>query len=391
MKNQDQEDIEKQKEETADPKGDSKGDPKGENEIDLLELAQKLWQNRRQMLIWTAVAAVIGVIVAFSIPKEYATVVKLAPESSGAKTGGGGLGALASMAGISVGSASGADAVYPQLYPDVVHSVPFATSLFNVEVVSEKDGATYTVSQFLDEETSVPWWTTLMSLPSRIPGWFKSGSDEGESEHVTDNFRLTAHETGLVGRLNSRITANVDQKTNVVTISVEMQDPRVAAILADTVVKRLQEYVTDYRTNKARKDLQYAEKLNAEAQQDYYKAQQQLADFIDRNQNIATRAAQINQDRLENEASLAFNLYNMTSQQVQTAKAKVQETTPVYAVITPSTVNIRPVSPKKGLIIGAFAFLGFVACGTWILFGSPLVNTLKTKKSSDSRETEDGN
>ena len=100
-----------------------------EKEIDLLELATKLWEQRKKLIIWSICGAVIGLIVAFSIPKEYDTTVKLAPEISDPKAASGGLGALASMAGL--GSAqAGADAVYPQLYPDVVrlcslHHKPF--------------------------------------------------------------------------------------------------------------------------------------------------------------------------------------------------------------------------------------------------------------------------
>lgn len=80
--------------------------------------------------------------------------------------------------------------------------------------------------------------------------------------------------------LNKRVTATVDQKTNVVTISVLMQDPLISAVLADTVVSRLQDYVTQYRTNKSRKDLEYAETLNEEAKVEYYKAQQKYADIL---------------------------------------------------------------------------------------------------------------
>ncbi|MDE5976709.1 MAG: chain-length determining protein, partial [Muribaculaceae bacterium] len=106
-----------------------------EKEIDLLELASKLWAKRKKLIIWSVCGAIIGLVVAFSIPKEYATTVKLAPEANDSKSGGS-LGALASMAGFSTGSSSGADALYPQLYPDVVSSVPFVTSLFDVEVTT---------------------------------------------------------------------------------------------------------------------------------------------------------------------------------------------------------------------------------------------------------------
>ena len=354
-----------------------------EKEIDLLELAMKLWAQRKKLIIWSICGAIIGLIVAFSIPKEYTTNVKLAPEITDPKASSGGLGAIASMAGISMGSTAGADAVYPQLYPDVVSSVPFATSLFDVVVPTmpkkgEKKGEEFTVSEYLQEETKAPWWGAILGLPGKILGLLKSG-EEVDGDHKLDNFQLTQEETQLVEAITSRVTASVDQKTNVITIDVKMQDPLVSAVLADTVVARLSEYITDYRTNKARKDLAYAEELNESARADYYKAQQTYADYLDRNQGIALHSAQTVRERLQNEAALAFNLYNQTAQQVQKCQAKVQETTPVYTIVTPPTVPIKASSPRKMLILVGFTFLAFVACAAWILFISPLIQEQKAK------------
>ena len=203
-----------------------------------------------------------------------------------------------------------------------------------------------TVRQYLENEIRAPWWSTVMGLPFKLLGALRSNDEPAEGKKL-DNFQLTVEENGLVEALNQRVSASVDTKTSVVTIDVNMQDPLVSAVLADTVVARLQEYVTNYRTNKARNDLEYALKLNEEAQSNYYKAQQRYADYLDRNQGLAFHSAQTMQDRLENEATLAFNLYNQTAQQVQKAQAKVQENTPVYAIVTPATVPIRAMSPKK--------------------------------------------
>lgn len=359
-----------------------------EKEIDLLELASKLWAQRKKLAVWSICGAVIGVIIAFSIPKEYTTTVKLAPETTDAKAGGGGLSALASMAGFGSIS-SGVDAVYPQLYPDVVGSVPFTTSLFDVEVETKEDGQKFTVRQFLEEETKAPWWGVVMGAPFKLIGMLRSSDDEEDPEgKKVNNFQLSQDENKLVEALNNRVSASVDQKTNVVTITVNMQDPLVSAILADTVVSRLQEYVTQYRTNKARKDLEYAETLNEEAKTEYYKAQQRYAEYLDSNQGLALQRAQITRDRLSNEASLAFNLYNQTAQQVQKAKAKVQETTPVYAIITPATVPVKASSPKKLMILVGFTFLAFVACAAWILFIQPLILERK-EKAAEAAETSD--
>ena len=360
---------------------DFRDDASDEKEIDLLELAMKLWDQRKKLIIWSVCGAVIGLIIAFSIPREYTTDVKLAPETTDNKAAAGGLGALASMAGLGT-SASGADAVYPQLYPDVVSSVPFVTSLFNVKITtSDKDEPqTMTVEQYMEDELRAPWWSVITGAPFKLLGMLRGGDEEAGTKPL-DNFRLTQDEARLVEAVNRRITASVDQKTSVVTISVMMQDPLVSAVLADTVVNRLQAYVTDYRTNKARKDLEYAETLNEEAKADYYAAQQKYAEYLDRNQGLAFQSARITSDRLQNEAQLAFSLYNQTEQQVQKAKAKVQETTPVYAIITPATVPVKPTSPRKALILVGFTFLAFVACAAWILFGAPIIQQQKEKKA----------
>lgn len=91
-----------------------------EKEIDLLELATTLWHNRKKLITWSICGAVIGLVVAFSIPKEYSTSVTLSPEITDPKASVYGLSGLASMVGLNVGSMGGVDAVYPQLYPDVV-------------------------------------------------------------------------------------------------------------------------------------------------------------------------------------------------------------------------------------------------------------------------------
>lgn len=363
-----------------------------EKEIDLLELGMTLWKQRRKLIIWSIIGAVIGLVVAFSIPKEYDTSVKLAPELTDNKSMSGGLGALASMAGLSTGASAGADAVYPMLYPDVVGSVPFLTGLFDVKVTTKgkngEKGHTITVQQYMEEDMRSPWWGAVLGLPGKLIGMLKGGDEEAKtgSDHKLDNFQLTLDESKLVESLGSRVSASVDDKTSVVTISVKMQDPLVSAVLADTVVSRLQEYITAYRTNKSRKDLEYAEKLNEEAKDNYYKAQQRYADYLDRNQGLAFHSAQVTRDRLENEATLAFNLYNQTAQKVQQAQAKVQETTPVYAIVTPATVPVMPTGPRKIIILIGFTFLAFVGCAAWILFGAPAIADIKAKAKNGKQE-----
>lgn len=239
-----------------------------DQEIDLIELAQKLWQGRRMIVRWCIAGALAGLVIGFSIPKEYTVTVKLAPEIQGGKTSLGGLGSLASIAGINMGNMNSADAVSPDLYPDIVQSVPFMTELFGVEVADAKDRKTMPLYDYVSEELRGPWWGAVLAAPFKALGWFAGlfRAEEPEDEGPTDPFRLTKEENEVVRSLQERISTSVDKKTQVVSLSVTMQDPLIAATLTDTVMLNLQNHITQYRTDKARHDLEFTQRLFDEAQ-----------------------------------------------------------------------------------------------------------------------------
>lgn len=355
-----------------------------DQEIDLVELAQKLWQERRTIVRWCVVGALVGIIIAFSIPKEYTVSVKLAPEIQGGKTSLGGLSSLASMAGINVGSMNSADAMSPELYPDIVHSVPFMTELFDVEVADKKGLTAMPLSEYVSEELRSPWWSAVLAAPFKALGWV-TGLFRGEEEMLegngkTDPFRLTVKENSVVKVLQGRIVATIDKQTMMVSLSVTMQDPLIAATLTDTVMRNLQNYITQYRTDKARHDLEFTQQLFDESQKTYYAAQQRYAQYMDQNQALSRRSFRTEEERLQNEMSLAYSLYNQTAQQLQLAKAKVQESTPVYAVVQPATVPLKPSKPSKAMVLLGCVFLAGVAATAWTLFGGKIVGVFGKKE-----------
>lgn len=350
-----------------------------EESIDLIELARKLWSGRKRVLKWCGIGALAGIVVAFSIPKEYSVTVKLAPElSKGQKSGG--MSDMAAMLGFDVsGGASGGDAVSPLFYPDVVGSVPFATELFDVQVSDKKGELQTTIYEYITEHMRQPWWSVIISAPFRFIGWTVSlfSDEEEESSGEVDPFRLTREENEVVKALNERVVCEVDKKSAVITLTVTMQDPLIAATLTDTVMNNLQNYITEYRTNKARHDLEYTQELYDEARADYYAAQSKYARYMDANQNIVLRSMRTEQERLQNEMALNYNLYNQMAQRLQLAKAKVQESTPVYAVLQPATVPLRAAKPSKMLILAGFVFLFGAAISAWILFGKELFDQFR--------------
>ena len=349
-----------------------------EEEINLLELALKVWRERKFILKACGYAVLIGLVIVFSIPREYTASAMIAPELSDNK-GAGGLSSLAAMAGLNLNATSGADAIYPDLYPDIVSSTPFITGLFNVQVKDLDEEVDTTLYCYLNEHQRMPWWSLITSAPFKAVGWAISLFTDEEEDGIFDPFHLTKEEADIAKELSERINVSVDKKTGVTTLSVTMQDARISACLTDTVVRRLQDYITEYRTTKARQDFLFQEKLFERKKKEYEKAQENYAKFADANKNIILLSYRAEQERLENEMRLAYQVYTSVAQQLQMAEAKVQEITPVYTIIEPSTIPIKPSKPRKALMLIGIVFLTGLGCVSWILFGRTFFIDLKKR------------
>ena len=313
----------------------------------------------------------------------------MAPETV-SKTGGGSLGSLASLAGINLSSMSTADAVYPDLYPDIVSSTPFVVELFPVRVdfkdrKAESSADYYT---YLKDYTRSPWWSKVTSAPFKALGWFmglfREKEEPVEGFSNLDPARLTPEQEGVAKAIRESISLAVDKKTSVITLNVTAQDPQVAAKVSEEVISRLKTYVTSYRTEKARQDLAYYEGLYNESKEAYFNAQQRYASYVDRNQGVVLQRVRTEQERLENEMNLSFQLYNTCAQQLQAAKAKVQQETPVFTIINPPQVPLKRSKPSKVTILAACIFLGAVIAAVWVLWGRDFMAGLKKKEEEEA-------
>ena len=352
------------------------------DEIDIMELLRKLFKDWKLILKWCGIAAVVGLVIGFSIPREFTVNSRMAPESV-SRTGGGSLSSLASLAGINLGSVSTADAVYPDLYPDIVSSTPFVVELFPVQVdfKYKKGDMTSDYYTYLKEYNKAPWWGAVIKLPFKALGWFmglfREKEEEVEGYADMNPTALTQEQEDIAKAIRESVSLSVDKKTSVISLSVTAQDPKVAARISEEVIERLQTYVTDYRTEKARQDLEYYEKLYEEYKDAYYTSQQRYASYMDRNQGVVLQRVKTEQERLQNEMNLNYQLYNACAQQLQTAKAKVQQETPVFTIINPPQVPLKRSNTSKLTILIASIFLGAVVAAVWILWGRDVIAKLK--------------
>ncbi len=360
-----------------------------EQEIDLMEYACKLWACRKFLLKAAGIGVIVGLIIAFSIPRKYTVSVTLSPESGKSSTSS--LSSMASILGLGNVGSSDADALNVILFPNIVSSTPFLLELFDLQVTSLDGKIDTTFVAYLDELKG-PWWSAVFRLPGMVIGGIKSlFSDKGEEGDGLDPFHLTEEQSKKVEYLREAITVNVDNKTGITTVSVTLQDPLVTATVTDSVIGKLQEYITAYRVSKAQQDCNYWEQLYKERQQDYYVAQQNYANYIDANKGVVLQTALTERERLQNEMNLAYQVYSQTATQLQVAQAKVQEAKPVFAVVEPASVPLLPSGTSKKVILIGFVFLAVAGTAAWVLFGKDffanLKNVLDTGKQEEPRLT----
>lgn len=350
------------------------GGEEDEVTIDWMALIRRILAIRRKLYLAAAVGLVAGVIIALSIPKQYTVSVTLSPEMGSGKSGGG----LSSLAASFLGGGAGSDspdALNATLAPDIVASTPFLLELFDARVRTADGKVDTTLVAYLDGQ-SAPWWNTVLGLPGMAVGGIKSLFSPAKEEPLADtdslaggSIELSEEEAGKLKSLRQSVLADVDKKTAITTLTVTLQDPKVTATVADSVVSKLQQYITAYRTRKAKEDCRYLEQLYRERQAEYYEAQQRYAKYVDANSNVVFQSTLAERERLQNDMSLAYQVYSQVAQQLQVARAKVQEEKPVFAVVEPAVVPREPSGTSRKTIVLGLVFLAVAGVAAWELLG----------------------
>ena len=341
-----------------------------ELQIDWMGILRQILAIRKTLYKAAGIGLILGILIALGTPKQYTVSITLSPEMGSSKSGNG----LASMAASFLGGSVGADspdALNATLAPDIVTSTPFLLELFDARVVSQDKKIDTTFTAYLDEQKS-SWAGYILKLPGMAVGGIKSlFTDEEEKTTTVQEGAIELNEKDALKLegLRKQISAEVDKKTAITTLSITLQDPKVTATIADSVVSKLQQYITTYRTSKAKEDCQYLEKLYKERQQEYYDAQQRYARYVDANSNVVFQSTMAERERLQNDMNLAYQVYSQVAQQLQVARAKVQEEKPVFAVVAPAVVPLYPSNTSRKVIVIGFVFLAVALTGAWMLLG----------------------
>ncbi len=346
-------------------------------EIDIIELMSKLWKGRKKIIKWCIGGAVLGLIIGFSTPETFNASATLAPELE--QKAGGSVSSIASMMGVNLNNSI--DAINAELFPDVVHSTPFIVELFDLPVTFERKGESITAPllDYMKHYQRKAWWSHILSLPGKAMDLLsKKSDDNGEPTELNPN-NLPEAEREIVEFFAANIMVMVDKKTLKTQISLSLQDPLVVYAVTDTVVEHLKDYMTNYRSSKARQDVENLSMICEQRKADYYETQQAYARHIDSNKSVVKQSSRAEEERLQQEMNLAYQVYSQVAQQLEGARISEQQSKPVFAIVEPPVVPLQKAAPSKAKILIAFTFLAGCFAAAWILLGEDLMVRFKEK------------
>ncbi len=341
------------------------------HEIDIVAIVKKVIKDKWSLLVFFIIFAVLGVAVALMTPRTYSTDVVVAPElSSGSMPEG--LSDIASMVGVDLnnGNKSSVDAIYPQIYPDVISSNDFIVQLFNIPVTTEGAKNSKTYFDHITKDAKMGFWdypkTWMGNIVKKITGK-KDTTNLADASTVIDPVHLSKVQSDIRDAIRSQVTCVVDKKTNVITITAKDFDRFVSAEVADTVQKRLRNYIIEYRTKKFKQDVAYAQSLVDTAEAKYVKTRNAYTAFAEANTDVTQESFVTKRDEMENNMQMRYTNYTQALQQLQVAQAKLREHTPVFTVIQEASVPFKPSGTPRSLIVLGYVLAGLFFDAIWVL------------------------
>lgn len=363
----------------------------------LTSMIRLLWSKRKYYYISIPIALIVAVALSLSMPKYYTVNVKLAPEMSNAAGASGGLTSIMKNLGMSRSANTGeADAILPNLYPDLMNSQMFLVSLFDIPVVSKDGKINTTYYEYLSKHQKTAWWAKAigfaMSLiprfdsdePAAVPSSAKSDNQTSKNDTL-NALALNKRQTAIMKAIASNVVCNVDKKTYVISIAVKAQDPVICATVADSTCRRLQEFITEYRTKKARIEYDHMLEQYKTARAEYEEAKEKVAAYNDANWDLVEEDFVLEKQALQNEMQLRFSALSNINTQLLASRSKLDEARPVFTVLDGASVPLRPAGPKKSRFVLTFVFFICFLQALWIVRKELCHLKLPTEPESSKR------
>lgn len=341
-----------------------------EQEIDILAIVKRLWDKRKLILIVTGCFMVLGVFVALFSPKVYTSSVTFVPQTA-KKGASGGLSSLAAMAGINLGDMASAESLSPNMYPQILENIDFKKDLMYSKVKFEEWEEPITlIDYYTNPEYNKPSVLGIVKkytigLPFVILNAIR-GEDTTSVVVPSENTLkyYTKDEFECAKALGKAVSMTLEEKKGYITITTNMGEALAAAQLCQLTFDLLGKYVTEFKIDKAKAQMEFIQSRYDEKKAEYEEKQLALATFQDANRVISSAKARTELERLTSEYNMANAMYTEIAKQLLQADIQVKEDTPVLTAVKPVVVPYKKAKPQRAKILVIWTFLGGVlGCG----------------------------
>ena len=310
----------------------------------VVEIVSTLWNSRKLFVYIVGIASALSVIVSFLLPEYFRSTAILLPETEKSKLSAlGGLSDLASLAGVNTGEAS-----LVKLYPTIIKSESVLKSVIYTQYYSKK---------FKDSVNLIQFWDVDAKTPELV------------------------YESTL-GLLREQLDVSMDNKTGVVTISLETKEPQLSADIVNKVTSELDKYIRTKRTTNASEQRKWIEARLSEVKADLEKSENTLKEFREKNRRVNdSPQLLLEQERLIREVQINATLYAELKKQYEIVKIEEIKNIPIINIMDAGRAAARKERPKRSTIVVAAFFLSLVTAFGYMLvadrYGREVVEFVK--------------
>lgn len=365
-----------------------------EEGLDIMALVRSLWVGRKTVIICTSIFFVLGLVAALTMKRTYMVNTVMVPQLNSKSNSP--LSSLATLAGFDMGMVTGGSELSPLVYPHIVSSVPYRLELMHTPLHFEKCDTMISLYNYVRDGYAKPSVFDVVlkytiGLPGVIINSFRGkqpevvlpGGGSGAS-NTPKPVVVSVGEQKMMEVISKMVTLNVDKKEGYLTLTVMGSEPIQTAELAMKAQQLLQDEITRFRVEKSASELEYIQARYDEIKREADSYQVMMATATDRTQNVATTRALVEKERIQTKYSISKAVFTEMAKQLEQAKMQVKKDTPVFAVVQPVSVPMKPAN-SRAMKLFIWTFLG-IMLGCGIVLGKEYWPKVKEKFQKQDEE-----
>ncbi|MGM0518359.1 MAG: Wzz/FepE/Etk N-terminal domain-containing protein [Campylobacterota bacterium] len=208
-----------------------------EDEIDLKELFKTILKYKYKILIFVFIITSLTIVYTMSIPNSYTSKTVLSPQTE-QKSISGGLSSLASIAGVNLGGSSSKD-------PSIMLETTLKDYEFNKMLIEK-----YDLTEKLKNQSNLVFAFGIDTIYKLFNSTSTKKDNRTNEEKIYETINL----------LNSSVSLSTDKNSNLITLSVELQDRVLAKKIVDIYLDELIKKIKKQDMKEIDKQIKYYKK-----------------------------------------------------------------------------------------------------------------------------------